>query len=52
MAMNSLVRLHDGLLSGSEEVFVDRKLGEQAMVPLQRMLDFSRNAQLEIKGSA
>ena len=52
MAMNSLARLHDGLLSGSDEVFVERSLGERAMVPLQRMLDFSRNAQLETKGRA
>jgi quinolinate synthase len=46
------VRLHDALAQGSDEIFVEQTLGQKAMVPLQRMLDFSRDAQLETKGKA
>lgn len=52
MAMNSLRSLHDSLLTGSNEIHVDAELGERAMVPLQRMLDFSREHRLAVKGKA
>jgi len=52
MAMNSLPRLYDALLDLGQEVKVDRELGERAMVPLQRMLDFAVEQQLTVKGSA
>ncbi len=41
MAMNSLVNLCDVLKQGGNEIFVDPELGQRAMVPLRRMLDFS-----------
>ncbi|MDG2089837.1 MAG: quinolinate synthase NadA [Gammaproteobacteria bacterium] len=40
MGMNTLQNLYESLLEGSNEIHVDPKLGEQAMMPLQRMLDF------------
>ncbi len=43
MAMNELEALRDCLLDGTgREVLVDPHLGERAMVPLRRMLDFPR----------
>lgn len=41
MAMNSLDALEQVLLKGNNEIFVDPDLGERAMVPLNRMLDFA-----------
>lgn len=52
MAMNSLPRLYESLKAGSNEIRVDPRVGQQAMVPLQRMLDFARDAQLAVKGKA
>jgi quinolinate synthase len=43
MAMNALENLAQVLDDGSNEVFVDSLLGEQAMKPLTRMLEFSAN---------
>ena len=43
MAMNELQTLAEVFERDDNEVFVDPALGERAMVPLQRMLDFSRN---------
>ena len=43
MAMNELTTLRDALQSMANEVFVDPKVGARAMVPLQRMLNFSAN---------
>lgn len=40
MGMNSLESLYQSLRDGSNEVHVDPALGRQALVPLQRMLDF------------
>jgi quinolinate synthase len=42
MAMNELESLARVFERDDNEVFVDADLGRQAMVPLQRMLDFSR----------
>ncbi|MCB1665974.1 MAG: quinolinate synthase NadA [Pseudomonadales bacterium] len=52
MAMNSLDRLYDTLLKGSNRVTVDRALAERAMIPLQRMLDFSAQHKLRVAGKA
>ncbi|MEY3017756.1 MAG: hypothetical protein RL336_891 [Pseudomonadota bacterium] len=41
MAMNSLDALEQVLLKGNNEIFVDPELGERAMLPLNRMLDFA-----------
>jgi quinolinate synthase len=51
MAMNSLPRLYEALLNKTDEIQVDRALGEQAMVPLQRMLNFARDEQVVVKGN-
>ncbi|MDM8546705.1 quinolinate synthase NadA [Candidatus Venteria ishoeyi] len=42
MAMNGLDNLATTLESGNNEILVDPVIGQQAMVPLQRMLDFAR----------
>ena len=42
MGMNNLENLYKSLRDTSNEIFVDPELGRQAMVPLQRMLDFSK----------
>ncbi|MFM1896834.1 MAG: hypothetical protein RLZZ385_1908 [Pseudomonadota bacterium] len=52
MAMNSLPRLYESLRQGSNEVLVDPEVGRRAMVPLQRMLDFSARSQITVKGKA
>lgn len=41
MAMNSLGGIKHALTSGCNEILLDRKLGEAAKLPLQRMLDFA-----------
>ncbi|MDP2139303.1 MAG: quinolinate synthase NadA [Gammaproteobacteria bacterium] len=50
MAMNSLDRLYRSLLYGTNRVTVDRDLAAKAMVPLQRMLDFSNRNKLQVAG--
>jgi quinolinate synthase len=52
MGMNSLESLYDSLNTGANEVLVDSALIEQAMIPLQRMLDFASSNQLQVKGKA
>ena len=44
MAMNGLAAIENALATGgmAHEIFVDRALGERAMVPLNRMLDFAK----------
>ncbi|MFC3852516.1 quinolinate synthase NadA [Salinispirillum marinum] len=41
MAMNQLDNLRAALLEGNQEIQVDEMLRQQAMIPLQRMLDFN-----------
>ena len=41
MGMNGLDNIADALEKGSDEVFVDMGLGQRAMQPLTRMLDFA-----------
>lgn len=52
MGMNSLQAMFESLRYGSDRIQVDRELAAKAMVPLQRMLDFSRQRQLAVKGKA
>lgn len=34
------------------EIYVDEKLRQQALIPLNRMLDFANQLKLQIKGNA
>ena len=52
MAMNDLESLAGAFDRDDNEIFVDPAVGEQAMVPLRRMLDFAANLQLTVKGNA
>jgi quinolinate synthase len=52
MAMNDLETLSGVFSRSDNEVFVDPALGEQAMVPLRRMLDFAQDIQVAVKGNA
>lgn len=57
MAMNDLELLAQVLQPQDSnirdnEIFVDSKLGEKAMVPLRRMLDFAKEIQVGVKGNA
>jgi quinolinate synthase len=52
MAMNELQNLLSCLEQGTNEVHVDPGLGARALLPLQRMVNFSRERALAVKGNA
>lgn len=52
MAMNGLDNLLQALEQGVGEVHVDPMLRERALVPLQRMLDFTASRKLKAAGNA
>lgn len=52
MAMNGLENLKQTLEQGSNEVLVDPQLGERAMLPLQRMLNFAEEIKQSVVGKA
>ena len=53
MAMNGLVALKEALLEkAGKEIFVEPKLAEQALVSLNRMLDFAAQLKMNVKGNA
>nr|WP_289143790.1 quinolinate synthase NadA [uncultured Halomonas sp.] len=52
MAMNTLPRVLAALETGADEIHVDADLIPKAVRPLDRMLDFTRNANLAAKGNA
>lgn len=52
MAMNELETLAEVFDRSDNEIFVDPQVGERAMVPLRRMLDFSASLNLAVKGNA
>ncbi|MBA6414238.1 quinolinate synthase NadA [Parahaliea sp. F7430] len=52
MAMNELEALANVFDQSHNEVFVDPQLGERAMVPLRRMLDFAAELKVQVKGNA
>lgn len=52
MAMNDLDNLTHVLETGDQVIEVDPALREQALIPLQRMLDFSARLKLAVTGNA
>jgi quinolinate synthase len=52
MGMNALDNLAASLEHGSNEIFVDAAIGERAMIPLKRMLDFAAARKQGVKGNA
>lgn len=52
MGMNSLQSLLSSLQETSNEVQVDEQLAAQAMIPLQRMLDFALSNRIKVRGKA
>ncbi len=52
MAMNELETLSTVFDRTDNEVFVDPDLGEKAMIPLRRMLDFAAELRLPVRGKA
>jgi len=52
MGMNALDNLYESLKNRSNQVRVSPDLAKKAMLPLQRMLDFSVQRKLAVKGKA
>jgi quinolinate synthase len=52
MAMNELETLATAFDRDDNEIFVDPVLGEKAMVPLRRMLDFAAQLRVPVTGNA
>ena len=52
MAMNEIETLATVFDRSDNEIFVDPQLGERAMVPLRRMLDFAAEIQVQVRGNA
>ena len=52
MSMNSLQAMIASLADGTNEIRVGKDLAQQAMVPLQKMLDFAADQQLKVRGKA
>jgi quinolinate synthase len=42
MKLNTLQKIYDALVSESPEILVDDKLAAKALLPLDRMLQFSK----------
>ncbi len=51
MAMNTLQSLARTLEQGNNEIFVDPKIRDRALIPLQRMLNFAVEQRLNIMGA-
>jgi quinolinate synthase len=53
MAMNGLQAIHQSLTDSSgHEIFVDEATRLRALVPLDRMLDFSAEMKMKVSGNA
>jgi quinolinate synthase len=52
MAMNDLETLAQVFSRDNNEIVVDPAIGERAMLPLRRMLDFAQEIQVTVKGNA
>ncbi|MCG3202396.1 MAG: Quinolinate synthase A [Gammaproteobacteria bacterium] len=52
MAMNGLRNLEHALVTGSGEVFVDEDIRVQAVVPIQRMLEFAMTRKKQVLGAS
>ena len=50
--MNTLPRVLQSLEQGTDEILVDAQLIPRAVKPLDRMLDFTRLANMAVKGNA
>ena len=50
MGMNALDNLESCLETGEGEVLIDEDIRKQAMVPLQRMVDFAESGDLRVRG--
>ena len=50
--MNDLEALAAVFERGDNEIQVDPQIGDKAMVPLRRMLDFAAGQHLQVKGNA
>jgi quinolinate synthase len=49
MGMNVLENLESSLNDGTNEVLIDEKLRQKALVPLQRMVDFQASGEIRIR---
>jgi len=49
MGMNVLENLETTLLNGDNEILVDPEISERALLPLQRMVDFSESNRLRVR---
>jgi quinolinate synthase len=52
MAMNGLENLLAVLQNGDQEIHVDAETREKALIPLQRMLDFTAQRNIKVAGNA
>ncbi|KKO47985.1 quinolinate synthetase [Arsukibacterium sp. MJ3] len=53
MAMNGLKAIEDALTDAAgHEIFVDETIRKQALVPLNRMLNFAKELKMQVKGNA
>jgi len=50
--MNELQNLLSSLERGTNEILVDPDLCERALLPLQRMVNFSRERRIPVRGNA
>ena len=51
MGMNALTNLQQTLESGGNEVFVDPAIGERALIPLERMVNFANSNRIRVRGN-
>ena len=49
MGMNVLENLESSLAEGSNEILIDEEIRRQAMVPLQRMVDFQASGDIRVR---
>jgi quinolinate synthase len=51
MAMNSLVKIRDVLRDGSNEIVVPFDIAQQARIPIERLLEFSKKRKIVVIGN-
>lgn len=49
MGMNILENLESSLAAGSNEILIDEAIRQQAMIPLQRMVDFQASGEIRLR---
>lgn len=52
MGMNTLEEMIQSLQNGTNEILVDPQIGQQALIPLERMVQFAESNKLRLKGNA